>query len=108
MTDQDWLDLGANHGVDPDRLRDLVAKWAGEKDRRYAAKGWRMAVDRALRDRWAWTSSLFATPNGMIQNNRESAAQARVRRTDEAGDKALALLLGGQAPLLTAIEGGSR
>lgn len=84
MTPDDWIELGRRHGVDPQQLEQYAAGWAGEKDRGYTATGWRLAIDRALRDRWTWTASLFATPDQPTRNDRESAAQARERRTKEA------------------------
>jgi len=59
MTTEQWTALGLEHSVDPQRLFDLAEAWAGETDRRYAANGWRLAIGRALRDRWSWTTPLF-------------------------------------------------
>lgn len=90
MVQRDWDELAGRYGVDPVRLEEVVAGWAGEKDRRYTATGWRRVVDRALRDRWDWTKSLFgrpAAPGALIE--RESPAQARERRTIEAGRRVL-------------------
>lgn len=90
MVQRDWDELGARHGVDPIRLEEVAAGWADEKDRRYTATGWRRAIDRALRDRWSWTASLFgrpAAPGAPIE--RESPAQARERRTLEAARRVI-------------------
>lgn len=90
MVQRDWDELAARHGVDPVRLEEVAAAWAGEHDRRYAPKGWRMAIDRSLRDRWSWTASLFArpaAPGALVE--RESPAQARERRTLEAARRVI-------------------
>ena len=61
MTEDAWRELGEQHGVDPDHLYAAARDWAAETDRRYAANGWRLAIGRALRDRWSWTAPLFGT-----------------------------------------------
>lgn len=84
MGDRDWEELSRKHSVDPAKLREIAEGWAGEKDRGYTADGWRKAIDRALRDRWDWTRSLYATPGRPQQDTRESRVQAGERRTLEA------------------------
>lgn len=84
MTDQDWTELADRHSVDPSKLREIAEGWAGEKDRGYTADGWRKAIDRALRDRWDWTRSLYAVPGQPQPDIRESRVQAGERRTLEA------------------------
>lgn len=106
MQPEDWDDLAEKHQVCGDRLFELAKAWASEKDHRYAPRGWKQAIDRALRDRWWWTSSLFATSSGVIQNSRESAADARIRKTNDAARGAVEILMGQRS--LTAIEGGVR
>lgn len=84
MTGSDWDALGRKHGVDPSQLLEIAADWAGEKDRGYTAAGWSKAINRALRDRWEWTRSLFAVPGRSDLQSRETPAQARERHTFEA------------------------
>lgn len=82
-----------NHGLD------LFRDWTPLKPPyRRTIEQWEGAFKTILR------SHATAT-NGIVLNNRESAAQARARRTDEAARKAFDMLT---KPNLTAIEGGSR
>lgn len=89
MTQDDWTGLGTKHGVDPVQLEEFARGWATEKLRDYTADGWKQAIDRSLRDRWSWTQSLFATPGHSVHGERESPAQAKVRRTKEAARRVM-------------------
>lgn len=108
MSDTDWSKLALRHHVNEAALRDIAAGWAGEKDRGYTADGWYNAIDRSLRDRWSWTQSLFARP-GQSTGEIESPAQAKARRTKEAGAKAYEMIQARKNQLgLMEIEGGTR
>lgn len=93
--------------VDPAALEQALCDWAYGGGYEYVDWGRQLGV--MLRGRWRWTEPLFATPNQPIRNDRESAAQARERRTKEAMLEAFrrgSSETDGASPPLIALAGG--
>lgn len=92
----------AEFNLDPKALEIALMDWALGKGREYV--DWNRQLGLMLRDRWDWTKTLFAV-GSQIENIRESAAQKRIRTTNDAARGALEILKQGN---LIAIEGGAR
>lgn len=93
-------------GLDPAKLEIALLDWALGAGREYA--DWNRQLGTMLRSQWDWTKPLFAQA-GHRPIERESAAQARERRTKEAMAEAFRRMTGnepGSQPPLIALAGG--